>query len=147
MIKNFEEYITESANGFNKGDVVEVMSIFGEAEDLNDRNSKYIGRLYVVDSADSDSVKVLDGGVWATRDVRKLTPQEIEKRSPEIKEIIEAWEGKKKGYKKSNIKGLQQDLKLMANNLNYINESMVIIEDVKTDKHRYKLTLNIQKVD
>jgi len=148
MIKKFSEYsINENLNGFQNGDVVEVISVMGETENLNKANSKYIGRIYVVDHSDEHSVHTLDGGTWMISDVRKLSAKEIEKRQPEIKEIHAAWETRKINKLDRNLRYLEEQLNCMYNNLDYV-ESTNITKEVNTlNDVRYRLTLNIEKLD
>ena len=149
MIKKFGQYINESMNGFSKGDVVEVISIFGQVEDLPDQTAKYIGRIYIVDNYDSNAGKIetLGSGTWSVQDVRKLSPEEIKKRAPQIREILEAWEKKKASYKEASIKNINQSVKNLQQDLTHIDENMEIIEVISTDKSNYKVTLKIEKLD
>lgn len=150
MIKKFKEYkLNESMNGFSKGDVVEVISIFGQVEDLPDQTAKYIGRIYIVDDYDSEAGKIetLGSGTWSIQDVRKLSPEEIKKRAPQIREIIEAWEKKKASYKEASIKNINQSVKNIQKDLDYIDENIEITEVLSTDKSKYKVTLKIEKLD
>lgn len=150
MIKKFNEYsINENLNGFQKGDVVEVVSMFGEpVENLNKENAKYIGRIYVVDDSDEHRVKVLGGGTWMISDVRKLSPKEIEKRQPEIQEIYNSWEKEKSEMKERHIGYIKNDIQSIGSNLNHIDSSIRLEEETTNDQgERFKITLNIEKLD
>ena len=94
-IKRYNEFINENFNnGLQKGDVIEVISVWGEI-DVPPPNDKYIGRLFIVDSVEYDKgeiigVNILPEGAWWIQDVRKLSEKEIEERKPEIDEISNA---------------------------------------------------------
>lgn len=149
MIKKFGQYINESKNPINKGDVVEVISIFGQTEDeLPEKTAKYIGRIYIVDNIDNQfgKIETLGSGTWSIQDVRKLSTEEVKKRQPEIDEIISQWDNKKAEHKANSIKKVRQNLKNLGQIIELIDEDIEIAEETITSSNKYKLTLRIEKL-
>lgn len=148
MIKKFGEYINESMNGFTKGDVIEVISMFGQTDDLPDKTAKYIGRIYIVDDVKNGQVKVLGDGNWSIQDVRKLSSEEVQKRQPEIQEIRDAWEKRKAEYRENELERLDQAVKNLHSVLNYTDEDVEISKVIKNSSGgMYKATLRIEKLN